>query len=65
MKIRNDHIISGAETRLFPDARNLPKPLWRSVLSALAGPAVRVHKYRNLRSAMFYDAMHDIDGCEE
>ena len=50
---------------MFPDARNLPKPLWRSVLSALAGPAVRVHKYRNLRSAIFYDAMYDVDGCDE
>ena len=65
MKIRNDHHISGAETRMFPDARNMPKPLWRSVLSALAGPAVRVHKYRNLRSAMFYDAMCEVDCRDE
>lgn len=65
MKIRNDHCISGAEPRLFPDARNMPKPLWRSVLSALVGPAVRVHKYRNLRSAMFYDAVNDIDCRDE
>ena len=65
MKIRNDHNISGAETRMFPDARNLPKPHWRKVLSALAGPAFRVHKYRNLRSAIFYDAMGEVDGCDE
>lgn len=65
MKIRNDQTISGAETRMFPDAHNLPKPLWRSVLAALAGPAVRVHKYRNLRSAMFYDAIDDVDCRDE
>ncbi|MDX1509270.1 MAG: hypothetical protein R3358_13375 [Woeseiaceae bacterium] len=65
MKIRNDHRISGAEPRLFPDARNMPKPHWRRVLTALAGPAVRVHKYRNLRGAMFHDAMDDVDCRDE
>ena len=46
---------------LFPCKGNLPKPSWREALVALARPAVRLHRYRNLRSAMFYDAMDDHD----
>ncbi len=46
---------------LFPCKGNLPKPSWREALEALAGPAIRLHRYRNLRSAMFYDAIHDED----
>ena len=46
------------------DRYNLPKPLWREMLKALFGPAVRLHRYRNLRSSMFYDAMCDLDGCD-
>ncbi len=46
---------------LFPCKGNLPKPSWREALTALARPAVRLHRYRNLRSAMFYDAMHHDD----
>ena len=46
---------------LFPCKGNLPKPSWREALAALARPAIRLHRYRNLRSAMFYDAMHDHD----
>jgi hypothetical protein len=46
----------------FADWTNPPKPRWRDALVALAGPATRVHRYRNLRSAAFYDAMCEFDG---
>jgi len=46
---------------LFPCKGNLPKPSWREALAALARPAISLHRYRNLRSAMFYDAMDDHD----
>jgi len=45
----------------FPDKGNLPKPKWRAALAALLAPAVRVHRYRNLRSATFYAAMCEHD----
>ena len=45
----------------FLDLHNLPKPRWRDALKALASPATRVHRYRNLRSAIFYDAIDDVD----
>ena len=46
---------------LFPCKGNLPRVRWRDVLAQIAKPAVRVHEYRNLRSAIFYDAMCDYD----
>lgn len=67
MKKRNQKRAGAAQSwmppksPLFPARGNLPKPTWRGVLTGLAGPAMRVHKYRNLRSAMFYDAMCDYD----
>ena len=45
----------------FADWHNLPKPRWRDALKALVLPATRVHRYRNLRSAIFYDAIDDVD----
>ena len=45
----------------FVDWHNLPKPRWRDAIKALASPARRVHRYRNLRSAIFYDAIDDVD----
>ena len=45
----------------FADWHNLPKPRWRDAIKALASPATRVHRYRNLRSAIFYDAIDDVD----
>ena len=48
----------------FPDLSNPPKPRWREALIALAGPATRVHRYRNLRSAAFYEAMCELD-CQD
>lgn len=49
------------EQRMFPDRHNLPKPRWRDALRALAGPAVRLHRLRNLRSAMFYESIDERD----
>ena len=46
---------------LFPCKGNLPKVKWREVLAQIAKPAVRVHEYRNLRSAIFNDAVSDYD----
>jgi len=43
------------------DLHNQPKPRWRDALKALAGPANRVHRYRNLHRSMFYDAMSEVD----
>ena len=51
--------------RHFPDLHILPKPRWRDALKALAGPALRMHEYRNLHRSMFYDAMCQMDGCKE
>ena len=55
---------TGNSKRRFPDLHNLPKPRWRDALAALAGPAIRMHKYRNLHKSMFYDVMCQMDGCE-
>ena len=34
---------------------------WRRALSALSLAPTRLHQYRNLRTAMFYDAMRKVD----
>ena len=47
----------------FPDLRPLEKMRWRDAWRALAGPAERMHKYRNLRTALFYGAMRKLDEC--
>ena len=49
---------------LFPCKGNLPKPKWRQVLTALATPAVRIHNFRNLRTAIVYDTLSQYDSCE-
>lgn len=59
MKYRTDTKTSDAP--LYPCKGNLPKPRWRDALAALVGPAIRVHRYRNLRSAIFYDALCEYD----
>jgi len=56
--------LTGSSKRRFPDLHNLRKSRWRDALAALAGPAIRMHKYRNLHKSMFYDAMGQMDGCE-
>ena len=55
--------ICGSETRL-PDLGILPKPRWRDALAALAGPAMRLHGYRNLHKSTFYQAICQLD-CKE
>ncbi len=49
---------------LFPCKGNLPKPKWRQVLTALVAPAVRVHNFRNLRTAIVYDTLRRYDNCD-
>ncbi len=48
----------------FSDWSNPPKPRWRDALIALAGPATRVHRYRNLHTAALDDAMGESD-CKD
>lgn len=45
----------------FPKVRLRPAGSWRSALRAILGPATRLHRLRNLRSAMFYDAIDRLD----
>lgn len=45
----------------LPDLHNLPKPRWRDAFRALAGPANRLHGYRNLHRKMFYEATCRLD----
>jgi hypothetical protein len=47
----------------IPDFGKLPTPRWRTVLAGLAGPVVRVHRFRNLRTAMLYDALSRNQDC--
>ncbi len=49
---------------LFPCKGNLPKPKWRQILTALATPAVRIHNFRNLRTAIVYDTLSQYDSCD-
>jgi hypothetical protein len=44
------------------DLRNRPSTRWRLALLALAKPATRMHKYRNLHRTIFYDTMCELDG---
>ena len=46
------------------DLRNRPGTRWRSALLALAKPATRMHKYRNLHRTIFYDTMCELD-CKD
>ena len=43
------------------DLRDRPGARWRAALKSLAKPAVRVHNYRNLHKAMFYEAVYHLD----
>ena len=43
------------------DPRNRPGTPWRLALMALAKPAMRMHKYRNLHKSMFYERMCELD----
>ncbi len=46
------------------DLHALPRRRWHAALKALALPAVRVHNYRNLHRAMFYEATCQLD-CKD
>lgn len=46
------------------DPRNRPDTPWRLALMALAKPAIRMHKYRNLHKTMFYESMCELD-CKD
>ena len=37
--------------------------LWRAALNVLAMPAMRVHNYRNLNTAMIRDALCFVEKC--
>lgn len=54
---------TGFRAERFPDVAKLPKSRWREALAGLAGPAIRVHRYRNLRSTMLYDALSRDEDC--
>ena len=43
------------------DPRNRLGTPWRLALMALAKPAMRMHKYRNLHKTMFYERMCELD----
>ncbi len=40
------------------------KSKWRVALGALGMAPTRIHRYRNLRTSMFYDAMRQVD-CKD
>ncbi|MDX1517356.1 MAG: hypothetical protein R3288_10975 [Woeseiaceae bacterium] len=45
----------------FPDLRHRFRVGWRDALRALWGPAVRMHRLRNLRAELFDDAVDRLD----
>jgi hypothetical protein len=54
---------AGSREPGIPGFGKLPKPRWRAALAGLAGPVVRVHRFRNLRTAMLYDALSRDQDC--
>ena len=38
-----------------------PKFSWRVAASQVVIPALRLHRYRNTRTRMLYDALNDVD----
>lgn len=40
---------------------SIPPASWKSALSAFLGPATRLHHYRDVRTRMIHDALHDLD----
>lgn len=55
-----DHWMHGRAPR-FPDLRHRFRVSWKDALEALLAPAERLHHMRSLRSAMFYDAVNQVD----
>jgi hypothetical protein len=39
--------------------------LFGRLLGKLASAAVRIHQYRNLHSAMVYEALRELDHCDQ
>lgn len=60
----NEHWLAKSGQR-FPDLHNRYKIGWRDALKALLGPAERLHHLRNMRSALFYDAIGKVDRRED
>ena len=40
-------------------------PLWRRAFRAPVIAALRLHQYRNLHSAMVYEALCELDRCDQ
>ena len=40
---------------------SMPRASWKGALSALLGPATRLHHYRDVRTRMIHDALYDLD----
>jgi hypothetical protein len=55
---------TGSREPGIPVVGKPPKPRWRAALAGLAGPVVRVHRFRNLRTAMLYDALALDQDCD-
>jgi|GEM_PF-2305723 len=56
----------GGDAARLPDLHNLPKISWRTALTGLLGPAMRMHHYRNLRGALIASALRRDDcGTDE
>jgi hypothetical protein len=63
----NENVVAsprGRSNTRFADLHNQEKPRWRDALRALASPATRVHRYRNLHKSMFYEALCELD-CKD
>lgn len=56
----SEHWLDGSAPR-FPDLRHRLHVRWKDVLEGLLAPAERLHHLRSLRSAMFYDAVDQVD----
>ena len=67
MKFDPTHNHSTAPEPKVLDASKDPTriPLWRRVLGAPASAAMRLHQYRNLHSAMVYEALCSLDHCDQ
>jgi len=55
------HALHEQSQARFADWHNLPKPTWRNALKALAAPATRVHRYRNLRTTIVHHVTSTLD----
>ncbi len=72
MNRQNCHCKDAYQDRLFTLAGHIRSPVmvsrkhrfaWRSALAGLAGPMLRLHHLRNIRTQMLHDVLGDLDGC--